>query len=240
MALQFGKCWLITHANSGSFLQFLMFKANPELESIDECHYTSDVAVVYTYLHFKRRVAMVTMAEFLDGLRYEHNIVQFQICGYESIASSSVEDPLTDRVGFKVLLMHYQTKNPSFKACTDGKERVVRGLLWRMDSLSRLRQLAGHRSRAMRAFLASMEAELAEYKQKAQTVDLMQEQLMEYEARFERFGERIQELNARINELGRFQFVCHVLKSRVQTLDEQARAMVLGPDHRGRPLFPGE
>ena len=240
MAGRFRKCWLITHANNGSYLQYSMFKADPGLESVDECHYTSDAAVVYTYLHFKRHIATITLAGFLDGLRSEYNIVQFQICGYESIASSSVEDPLTDHVGFKVLLMHYQTKNPSFKACTDGKERVVRGLLWRMDSLSRLRQLAGHRSRAMRAFLASMEAELAEYKQKAQTVDLMQEQLMEYEARFERFGERIKELTARVNELGRFQFVCHVLKSRVQTLDEQARAMVLGPDHRGRPLFPGE
>ena len=237
MAGRFRKCWLITHANNGSYLQYSMFKSDRELESVDECHYTSDAAVVYTYLHFKRSIAMDTMTKFLDGLRGEHDIVLFQICGYGSIASSSVEEPLTEHVGFRVLLKHYQTKHPLFRACTDGKACVSRGQLWRLDSLSRLRQIAGQRSRAMRSFLASMEAELAEYKQKAQTVDLMQEQLMEYEARFERFGERIKELNARVNELGHFQFVCHVLKSRVRTLDAQAQMMVLAPDHRGRPLF---
>ena len=83
----------------------------------------------------------------------------------------------------------------------------------------------------MRAFLASMEAELAEYKQKAQTVELMREQLLEYEARFERCRDQLRELT-------QYKFMGMVLRSRIAFLDPEAREMMLKPDHLGRPIFP--
>ena len=75
----------------------------------------------------------------------------------------------------------------------------------------------------MGQFFNAMEIELAEMKKKAEMVDLMREQLMEYEVKAQ--------------ERDRYKFVCHVLKIRIRELDRQTQDSLLAPDYKGRPLF---
>ena len=225
------RAWLITHANNGVYLTFDMFVKLADFSSIDECHYTSDAAVTYTYLHFKQCIEQQAIAAFMAHARTEHGIMLFEICGYESISGTSADANMSEHVGFKVLLSHYQRNNDAFKSCTDGKPGVVRGLLWRSDSRARLRFIAGQRSKFLGKAFVEMENELEEYRQKAELVDFMRAQVADYERKIELYREKVQ-------ELGRFQFICHVLRSRVEDLNPKIQAYVFDVDHRGRPLFP--
>ena len=204
-------------------MTYEMFKAVPGLYSIDECHYTSDAAIVYTYLHFRTAVHPDVMNQFMSRMKYEQNIIPFEIFGYESIAASTSETDLVDHVGFQVLLEHYTTSNPSFISCTSGEPGVTRGLLWHSDTVSRLREMANQRSKRMGAVFNKMETELAEYKKKAELVDLYREQLMEYEVK--------------VQERDRYKFVAHLLKLRIRELDKNTQETMLAPDYKGRALF---
>ena len=215
--------WIITHGISGGFLGYDLFKAEPALSSIDECHYTCDAAIVYTYLHFRMPVTPQAIHSFMARMNSERHIILFEIFGYDSIASESVETELVDHVGFKILLEHYVTGNPSFKACTSGVSGVTRGLLWQHDFGSRLKECANNRSKRMGLFFEAMEAKLAEYKQKADMVDLYREQLMEYEAK--------------VQERDHYKFVSHLLRIRIQELDNDTQETLLAPDNKGRALF---
>lgn len=217
------KSWIITHGISGGFLTYSLFKGVPELANIDECHYTHDAAIVYTYLHFKIGVSPHAIHAFMARMKSERNIILFDIIGYESVASTSSESELVDHVGFKILLEHYITSNPSFISCTSGNPGISRGLLWQFDLLARLRETANAKSKRMGQFFNAMEIELAEMKKKAEMVDLMREQLMEYEVKAQ--------------ERDRYKFVCHVLKIRIRELDRQTQDSLLAPDYKGRPLF---
>ena len=154
----------------------------------------------------------------------------FDIFGYDSIASTTPENDLTDHVGFKMLVHHYRTGNPAFKSCTDGMPGITRGIIWKCDSAVRLRELLNGRSKKLGQFFDEMEKEFNEYKQKAETVDLLQEQMAEYESAIERYRERV-------DELGHFKFVCHVLKCRISELDQATQDRLLAADHKGRPLW---
>lgn len=233
------KSWIITYGNNGLYLEFGDFNADsdPRLSSIDEFHYTSDRAVVYAYAHFQHRLTYDSLSSFMGRMKNERGIILFEIFGYESITSTVPGFTLTDHVGFKILAHHYQTNNPSFHSCTDGKSGLTRGLLWQCDSLSRIREILRNRNRRLASFFDDMEKELAGYKEKAESLDLVQEQVAEYESRFQRYEERIGELSAKIKELNHFKFVCHVLKCRIDEIDQPIRDMLLEPDHKGRPLF---
>ena len=225
------RSWLITHSNNGVYLSFDMFRSSQTFFSIDECHYTFDAAVVYTYLHFKDAVAVDAITKFMEQMRIDHNLILFEIFGYESIVGSSRDVELTDHVAFKMLLSHYQTNHPSFRACTNGKPVVNGGMLWRCDAVSRIRELATQRSKFLGSAFADMERELADSREKSQMIDLLRAQVAQYEERMELYREKIK-------ELGRFQFICHVLRSRVEDLDPKIQEYVFDVDHRGRPLFP--
>ena len=208
-----------------------MFRSSKSFVSIDECHYTCDAAVVYTYLHFRNAVGTDAMAEFMELMKAQHNLILFEIFGYDSVVGLSKDMELTDHVAFKVLLSHYQMNHPSFHACTNGKPVVVRGMLWKCDAVSRIREMTNQRSKFLGSAFAEMERELADYKSRSQMVDFLQAQAVQYEERLESYREKIK-------ELGRFQFICHVLRSRVEDLDPKIQAYVFDVDHRGRPLFP--
>ena len=217
------KSWIITHGISGGFLTYNQFKEVPGLSSIDECHYTHDAAIVYTYLHFKVSVPPHAINEFMARMREERHIIPFEIFGYESVATTTGEAQLIEHVGFKILIEHYTTSNPFFTSCTSGKPGVVRGLLWQFDLKTRLRETANHKSKRMGKFFQEMENELMEANKKAEMVDLMREQLMEYERKAQ--------------ERDRYKFVCHVLKIRIRELDKATQDTLLAPDYKGRPLF---
>ena len=231
-----GLSWIITHGISGGFLTYDMFKAHPVLACIDECHYTSDAVVVYTYVHFTVQVSLKVMQSFMETVKSERHIILFEIFGYNSLATSSFDDVLADHIGFKILLDHYLTKNPAFKSCTMGTAGVKRGLLWRSDVLSRMREHVQKRSKAFGDFFAQMEKQLAEYKQKADLVDLMREQMEENEARMQSLRERIQRDHEFIKKLKHEEFVAFVLKDRIRSLDQAMQDILLAPDHEGLPL----
>ena len=215
------KSWMITHGASGGFLTYELIKSVPDLSCLDECHYTCDSAIVYTYLHFTSPVSPRAIHSFMARMKEEQQVIPFEIFGYDSIAANSDEGELVDHIGFKVLLHHYTTSNPSFKSCTLGKPGVIRGLLWQSDFHSRLREMADHRG--MGLFFKGLENELVEYRKKAGLVELMQDQLRDYEARAQ--------------ERDRYRFVYHVLKIRIMELDKATQEKLLAPDYKGRPLF---
>ena len=231
-----GVSWIITHGISGGFLTYDMFKSHPILGCIDECHYTCDAAVVYTYVHFASQVSLSVMQRFMETMKADKKIILFDIFGYNSIATSNSDEVLVEHVGFRVILDHYLTKNPSFKSCTLGNPGVTRGLLWKSDVLSRMREYIQKRDKAFGEFFVQMEKQLADYKQKAELVDLMREELMESEARMQLLRERVQRQYDRINELKHDEFVAFVLKHRISYLDQATQDILLAPDHEGLPL----
>jgi len=220
------KNWILTHGRSGGFLTYDLFTAEPEKDrlcSIDECHFTTDGTVVYTYLHFKEYVNRTSIAAFMEKMRSERNMILFDIFGYDSIASSGKGDYITNHVAFKLLAEHFMKNNPAFQSCTDGKPGVIRGLLWDQDSMARLKDLVKGRNKRLASFLETLDKEYSENKQKAAMAEILQEQV------------NVQE--AEIEELGWYRFTCHVLKTRMTLLDQKTRDMLLAVDHRGRPLI---
>lgn len=217
------KAFIITYSANGAFIEFSRIKMDEQLSSIDELHYTNDAAVVYTYVHFRKPVHPTKLMQLMTTLKAEMNITLFDVFGYDAIATNSRASNLTEHIAFKVLMEHYTTGNPSFKSCTDGQSGITRGLMYSHDHSARLKELADKRSIQMGDYVRKMEADLAEYKQKAEMVELMEAQVREYEARNE--------------ENRRYKFVCHVLRSRMEDIDESAQAFLLRPDHRKRPLF---
>lgn len=217
------KSWIITHGASGGFLTYELIKSVPNLSCIDECHYTCDSAIVYTYLHFMSPISLQAINSFMARMKEEQQVIPFEIFGYDSIAANSETAELVDHVGFKILLHHYITSNPAFKSCTLGKPGVIRGLLWHSDFHSRLRDMADSKNKAMGLYFKELDNELAEYKKKAGLVELMQDQLRDCEAR--------------AKERDRYRFVCHVLKIRILELDKATQERLLAPDYKGRPLF---
>lgn len=219
----------MTHGISGGFLSYDTFKAEKDLQSIDECHYTHDAAIVYTYVHFSAHVSMKAITSFMDRMKTERNIIPFEICGYASIATWTPEADLTDHIGFKVLISHFQTNNPAFSSCTDGQPGITKGLFWKYDSMSRLKDVLSRRSKNLLPFLEQVERENLTNKTMAETIELMKEQLAEYQTQNQRCRERME-------ELARYKFTCHVLKSRIRKLDQKTQEMLLKEDHIGRPL----
>ena len=165
------KSWLLTHGISGGFLNYDMFKTEEKLSSIDECHYTCDSSLVYTYIHFKNAVSTHTMKIFMDRMKISNNIVASSIFGYDAIASSTPEESLENHVGFKIIVQHYKINHPSFKSCTDGKPGLSRGLIWKHDSISRLREMANGRNKKLALVLDEIVSELQEYKRKEEACE---------------------------------------------------------------------
>jgi len=222
------RSWLLTHAIGGSTISYDMFKTSSidRLSSIDECHYTSDSAVFYTYLHFAEQITKPMLASFMEKLRTEHNVLLFDLFGYDAIFASSRENDLTDHPGFKMIFHHYKTKHPNFKQCTDGKPEVSKGLLRKFDSISRVKELVGARNKKLLSFVESMERENQESQNKTEMINVLQEQMLELEARLEMYSEM----------LGDFRFSCHVMRSRIEDyLDNETRNMILA-DALGKPL----
>ena len=223
-----GRSWILTHGISGGFITYDMLQADIHLQGIDECHYTSDAVVVYTYVHFANLVSIKHMQEFTDRMKATKNIILFEIFGYDSIATGS-ESNLTDHIGFKMLLNHYQTNHPAFHSCTSGVPGVARGLLWKNDSIPRIRECLTRSSTQWANYFNGMEKELIDLRQKSAMMDLMRDQLAEHEARIQRQRDLIKELK-------HFEFISVVLKYRISQLDQATQNVLLAPDHRGRPI----
>ena len=119
------RSFLLEHR--GPLLELSSFTSsdNEDISSIDECHFTSEAGVVYTYLHFRRQLDPYMLAEHV-----ERRVELLKI--HTSYTSSASE--LVNQYGFKVLLEHLQTQHPCFH--TQGR----RGLLFRCEGLARLRR----------------------------------------------------------------------------------------------------
>ena len=228
---QRGSSWIITYVMSGNFLTYDLFKADVLLVGIDECHYTHDAAVVYLYVHFTSPVPLRWVSMFMDKMRLEKNIVLFDIFGYNSITTSSTTTRLTDHIGFKILLDHFHTKHSSFKAWTNGDtdRNSIRGLLWKSDSVPRIRKLLRQRSKSLESCFAEIEKELAEYKDQKDTIELMREQITEQK-------EKLDKQKKKITKLTRFELSTVILKFRIKKLDQATRDILLAPDYWGRPI----
>lgn len=223
------RSYLVTYSANGFFMDFNMFKVDPYLESIDELHYTNDAAVVYVYIHFQKAVLPRDMTTFLDKLKRERNMVLFDILGYESMASTKDGD-LTEHIAFKVLMDHYTSGHPSFKACTNGVSGVTKGLFHQYNFPVRIKEELGKRNKLLVDYVCKLESDSKEYKKQTETVELMREQILLYEERH--------------LENKRYKLICDALRSRMQYIDESVQAFLLRPildsNRQHQPLFGDE
>lgn len=224
-----GRSWIITHGISGGYLTYDTIKEDEKLSSIDECHYTSDSAVVYTYVHFISRVTFKMISTFMERMKLKRNLILFEVFGYDSIAANWSEFNLADHIGFKILLDHYQTQNHRFCSCTDGKSGITRGMLWEYDHVPRIQEVLQSRSKPLAESFVRIKKELDEYKQRAEMVDLINSQLVAREA-------KIEELRNIIKDLRHYELVAHILKYRIRFVDKDIQDALLAPDHLGRPI----
>lgn len=217
---------MLTHGRSGGFLTYDIFAQEPSesnISSIDECHYTTDGAVVYTYVHFKKHISRAEITDFMTKMHTERHVILFDIVGYDSISTSTTDNNITDHIGFKLLLDHYTTNNPSFKSCTNGEPGITKGMLWRYDSMSRLKALVNTRGKKLVKFIELVEREMSENKHKDDTIEILRQQLVEQQEKIKR--------------LGRYKLTCHILKCRMALLDQKTQEALLAVDHRGRSLM---
>ena len=225
-----GRCWILTSVSNGTFLTYDLFTKNGF--DVDECHYTSDPAAVYTYVHFKKPVHQTTLDYFLQSLRKTSNFVLFEIFGYESICKSGPDQKLEEHVGFKVLLDHYLTQNPTFTSCTDGKPEISRGIFWKNDAVPRIKEILKSRSQKLASHFEDMQQELRAYKEKASLTETLQQELLNAQA-------KARNAHAKVRRYEHYKFVYFVLEYRISHLDREAQKQLLEPDHLGRPIFPG-
>ena len=224
-----GRSWIITRAANGRFLTYDLFRSNGF--SIDECHYTSDAAVVYTYVHFVLHTSEQALILFLDRMAETEKIMPFEIFGYGSLVTSTTDSILFEHVGFRMLMEHYQHKHPSFKSCTDGREGIIRGVFWNNDCGARIRHILSTRNARVQQYFETLEKEVAACRQHEETIDLLQEEIREYQQQNEKYKDQLR-------EFARFKFMGMVLKNRIESLDPASREMMLKPDHLGRSIFP--
>lgn len=211
-------------------MDFDMFKMESDLDSIDELHYTNDVAVVYVYIHFQKAVHPRHVTRFLDKLKRERNMVLFDICGYEAMATTEDGRSLTEHVGFKILMDHYMSGNPSFKGCTNGGPGVTKGLFQQHNFPVRVKEVLGKRSKLLMDYVCKLESDSKELSKQMETMELMREQIQEYEQRHA--------------ENKRYKFICDALRNRIRYTDESVQEFLLRPvldsDRQRRPLFGDE
>ena len=224
-----GRSWIVTCTNNGVFLTYDVMVSGKF--DIDECHYTSDTAVVYTYFHFRNTVTKKQITAFMERMKSEQNVSLFEVFGYESISlMHSGMDP-SEHIGFKMLLDHYRTGNDRFVSCTDGSPGITRGVFWNRGSIARLKDALGETHKRLRPFVEELEKELMESRNKDSTIELLQAQVTSRES-------RIINLRGTVKELQDYEFVCHVLRHRLKEMDKSVRDVLLAPDHRGLPLMP--
>ena len=224
-----GRSWIITHGISGGYLTYEIIKGDKQLSSVDECHYTSHSTVVYTYVHFGSRVTFKMVSAFMERMKQERKMILFEIFGYDSIATNWNEFDLDEHIGFKILLNHYQTQNPQFCSCTNGKPGVIKGMLWDFDFVPRIEEVLQSRNKPLADSFIRIKKELDEYKQRAEMADVIHSQLMAREA-------KIEELREIIKDLRHYELVAHILKYRIQFVNKEIQDVLLAPDHLGRPI----
>lgn len=220
------RAWVVTYVKTGYFITYSAFQENNF--DIDECHYTSDSAVVYMYIHLKNVIKRTKLAALLSGQQEEKKITLFEVVGYDSITPVTNDTPVSDHIGLKILLEHHLSGNSSFVSCTDGDPGIKRGYLWESNMPERLKEMVKGRNKRLMSFVEEIDTMCAQSKQKDARIEFLQDQHAEKDA-------RIQELRTRMHK---YQYVCHVLRIRIGDLDQDTRNKLVAHDHQGRPLMP--
>lgn len=230
MSEETARSWIITLVKNNSYLTYDLFLEGKF--DIDECHYASDSAVVYTYVHFKNPVSAKGIRLFLEKMKALKNILLFEVFGYDAVAMVKCTMTPSDHIGLKIIFEHYTSDNASLVSCTDGKSGLCRGFFWRSNMIARLKDALNVKHKRFIPFVENMEKELSDAREKDVTADILREQIAGYEARIETLHEHIKHLQD-------FEFVCHVMRWRMRNMDQLVRDALLAPDHRGQPLMPG-
>lgn len=221
------RSWIITHTKNGFYLTYALFQSNGFL--VDECHYTSDSAVVYTYVHVKNCITHSMISDFLTRMQNEQNLKLFEIFGYNSVTIVKKDATLFDHVGLKILYEHHSSGNASFVSCTDGVEGIKRGFFWNADMMSRLKETIKSRNKRIFPFVEEIEKELVESRRKDSTIEFQQYQLAQKETEIETLREQIESFK-------KYRFACHVIRFRMKSMDSAVKGALLNPDRR-HPQF---
>ena len=218
-----GRSWIITYVANGHFLKYTDFSRMTN--QVDECHYTHDAAIGYTYVHFKQSIRATALSSFISSI-CDAPIILFEIFGYESMATMGPNNDIMDHIGMKILLQHFVTKNPAFVSCTDGNPGISRGILWKNDHASRIRDHLKKNCLDQLLFFDTMEQKLQEAKTQEITIELLNEQLAVAQAERDKF-----KLVA-----DKFTLIAIVMRHRLMDESDDIQARILAP-HRGHPLW---
>lgn len=129
--------WIITYGASGPYITAPMLLELGNIEA-DECHSTKDRAMVYTYIHLRKRVRQITIEKFMTKAKEMHGIVSNAVFGYDAVGSNVRQKgsaPIEEHAGFQMLVKHHNSKNPAFTPWTDGEPAVTRGLIFKACNL---------------------------------------------------------------------------------------------------------
>lgn len=217
-----GRSWIITYVANGNYLTYDIL-IQYGCDDVDECHYTSDSVVVYSYVHFKRPRSLTALKHFFDSIKEKLDIVLFDVFGYESVSTSANGSDMRDHIGFRILMDHYTGRNPSFRSCTDGVSGVSKGMLWKSNYSERIKDCLKRYSGDYVKHFEKMEKNLEEAKKTSETVELLQQELASAQSE--------------LAEYRHYKFVTFVLRCRICSLSEDDQSKMLAPDHLGRPLY---
>ena len=110
------KYFVIAYGKAHGYISFQTFIDVCALNT-DECHRTSDIALVYSCLHFKERVNTSVLEDAMRRLNLTHGVGHCTVFEYDGVGFSSKSNNIEDHFAFKMLVEHmYQTIQRLFLA----------------------------------------------------------------------------------------------------------------------------
>jgi hypothetical protein len=159
------KVWLLTYCPAGTYITPALLNDHGLIA--DECHSTADRVMNYTYIHLTQKVRQTRIEKFMKSIETSHGMVQNEIFGYDSIASTSLAgSSIQQHIVFRMLLKHCKENAPSFQPNTDGEPVLKRGYLFNaVDIRSQLMGGLEHQSKKqLIKYAKSLEQKLEECK----------------------------------------------------------------------------
>ena len=165
------KVWLLTYCPAGTYITPAILKDHGLIA--DECHSTADRVMNYTYIHLTQKVRQTRIEKFMKSIQTSHGMIQNEIFGYDSIASTSLgfkkdaAPPIQQHIVFQMLLKHCKENAPSFLPNTDGEPVLKRGYLFNEVDIGAQLTRGGpeHQSKKqLIKHIKSLENKLEEYK----------------------------------------------------------------------------
>jgi hypothetical protein len=196
--------WVFTYGAAAGYMTFQILIDDGALD-VDEVHSTSDGALMYTYIHLKKRISKYAVMQCMKRLNEKHGIILSEVFGYDCVGSHARSGNLMEHIAFRMVYEHWKENNPTFVSCTDGLPGVERGLLMQFDGFSKIKTVLSKRGKNLVPFLDEVENDLHQTKRKLDQettrADLLEEERAVMATRIERLKEGLSKRNTEYLEV---------------------------------------